>query len=85
MFKEGKYEQLDLIKEIDKMRAGEIKSMWVSLGEKEKFRTRLVLEKVSAQIANEKRRKLKSDKQNKRKNISEERLILFDVNAPSGF
>lgn len=81
VFKEGKYEQLDLIKEIDKMRIGEIKSMWVSLGEKEKFRTRLVLEKVSAQIANEKRRKLKSDKQNKRKNISEERLILCDVNA----
>jgi len=81
VFKEGKYEQLDLIKEIGKMRAGELKSMWVNLGEKEKFRTRLVLEKVPTQIANEKRRKLKADKQNKRKNISEERLILCDVNA----
>lgn len=32
-------------------------------------------------MANEKRRKLKTDKQNKRKGISKERLIFCDVNA----
>jgi hypothetical protein len=63
------------------MKEGEIKNMQVYLGEKEKFPTRLVLEKVPAQLANEKRRKLTTDKQNKRKGISKERLIFCDVNA----
>jgi IS4 transposase len=75
------YKQLDLLKVIGKMKKGEIKNMQVYLGEKEKYQTRLVLEKVPAQLANEKRRKLKTDKQNKRKVISKERLIFCDVNA----
>ena len=63
------------------MREGEIKSILIYLGEKEKVATRLVLEKVSENLANQKRRKLKTDKQNKRKNISKERLAFCDVNA----
>jgi len=63
------------------MKVGEIKNIQIYLGEKEKFPTRLGLEKVPKQVANEKRRKLKTDKQNKRKGISEERLIFCDVNA----
>jgi hypothetical protein len=76
-----KYKQLDLLKVIGKMKAGEIKNMQIYLGEKEKYPTRLVLEKVPEQLANEKRRKLKTDKQNKRKVISQQRLIFCDVNA----
>lgn len=80
-FEAGKYKQIDLIKTIRMMKPGEIKSIWIYLGKKEKFHTRLVLEKVPEQVANEKRRKLKTDKQNKRKAISNERLIFCDVNA----
>lgn len=78
---EENYKKLDLLKIVNKMKVGEIKSIQVYLGEKEKFPTRLVLEKVPDEIANEKRRKLKTDKQNKRKGISEERLVFCDVNA----
>ncbi|MDZ7743416.1 MAG: hypothetical protein U5Q03_17180 [Bacteroidota bacterium] len=41
----------------------------------------MILERVPDEVAAEKRRKLKTDKQNKRKNISKERLAFCDVNA----
>jgi hypothetical protein len=77
----GKYSRLDLFKEIGKLKEGEMKSIQIYLGEKEKYATRLIIEKVPAKLANEKRRKLTTDKQNKRKGISKERLIFCDVNA----
>lgn len=77
----GEYQRLDLLKVIGKMKKGDIKNMQVYLGEKEKYPTRLALEKVPEQLANEKRRKLQTDKQNKRKGISKERLIFCNVNA----
>jgi hypothetical protein len=81
VLEEDQYKQLDLLKVVGNMEEGEIKNMQVYLGEKEKFPTRLVLEKVPEQLANEKRRKLRTDKQNKRKGISKERLIFCDINA----
>jgi hypothetical protein len=81
ILKKQEYTQIDLLKVIGKMKEGEIKNIQVYLGEKEKFPTRLVLEKVPEQVATEKRKKLKTDKQNKRKGISKERLIFCDVNA----
>lgn len=77
----GVYECFDLLKEIKKIKKGLTTSTEVYIGEKEKFPVRLVLEKVPLAIANEKRRKLKTDKQNKRKGITKERLIFCDVNA----
>lgn len=77
----GKYKRLDLLKVVKKMKVGELKSMQIYLGEKEKHPTRLALEKLPKKLGNEKRRKLKTDKQNKRKTISKERLIFCDVNA----
>lgn len=55
--------------------------MQVYLGEKEKLPARLVIEKVPPNVADEKRRKLKTDKQNKRKNLSKDRLQFCDINA----
>lgn len=81
VLEKGKYQRLDLLGEIGKMKGAEIKNIQIYLGEKEKHPTRLILEKVPGQLANEKRRKLKTDKQNKRKGISKERLIFCDVNA----
>lgn len=81
VLKNGVYECFNLLKEIKKIKKGLITSTEVYIGEKEKFPVRLVLEKVPLAIANEKRRKLKTDKQNKRKGITEERLIFCDVNA----
>ena len=81
ILEKGEYKQLNLLKVVGKMQKGEIKNIQVYLGEKEKYPTRLVLEKVPTQLANEKRRKLTTDKQNKRKGISKERLIFCDVNA----
>lgn len=78
---QGKYKRIDLLKVVGKMKVDEIKSMEIYLGEKEKHPTRLILDKVPKKLGNEKRRKLKTDKQNKRKTISKERLIFCDVNA----
>jgi len=46
-----------------------------------KVKTRLIIEKVPDDIANQKRRKLKTDKVNKRKVLSKGRLAFCDLNA----
>ena len=74
------YEALDLIKIKNQMKEGEQRTMYVFIGP-EKLQTKLIIERVPEQVANEKRRKLKEDKQNKRKILSEERLELCDINA----
>jgi hypothetical protein len=77
----GEYKRINLLKTIRRMRVGEIKSMQIYLGEKEKLPLRLILERVREKLANEKRRKLLSDKVNKRKRISKERLMFCNTNA----
>ena len=63
------------------MKVGEKLELQVYLGQKEKLPVRLILERVPDEVAAEKRRKIKTDKQNKRKNISKGRLAFCDVNA----
>lgn len=75
------HNRLDLAALIRKMHVGEIKEMDVYLGNKERLKVRLVLEKVPPELAAYKRRKLKYDKQNKRKSVSKERLEFCDANA----
>jgi len=79
--KEGEYQRLDLLKVVSNMKEGEIKNISIYLGKKEKYPTRLIVEKVPEQVANEKRRKPQTDKQNKRKGISKERLVFCNINA----
>jgi len=75
------YQEIDLLKIQKKMKAGERKIMKVYLGKKEKLPVRLILEKVPVKVADEKRRKLKTDKQNKRKNLSKRRLEFCNLNV----
>ena len=75
------YEQLKWAEQIKKMREGQIKELSVFLGKEKNVESRLVIEKVPQKIADEKRRKLKTDKVNKRKSISKERLAYCDLNA----
>jgi hypothetical protein len=77
----GAYQRIDLLKTIRAMRVAEIKSMQIYLGEKERLPVRLILERVAEKLANEKRRKLLSDKVNKRKVVSKERLMFCNANA----
>jgi hypothetical protein len=79
-YKEGQYQQVDLLKLKRKMKPGEQLSINVFIGE-QKMPTRLIVERVPVQIANEKRRKLKTDKQNKRKGLTKQRLEFCDVNV----
>lgn len=79
--KGDQYIRLNLDKLIKKMSVGQILEIEVYLGQKEKLPVRLILERVPDEIAATKRRKLKTDKQNKRKSISKERLAFCDVNA----
>lgn len=62
------------------MKPGEQKSIDIFIGDK-KMPTRLILERVTEQIANEKKRKLKANRQNKGKALTKERLEFCDVNA----
>ncbi len=75
------YEEIDFSKIIRTLKVNQIKSMQVYLGDKEMFPVRLIIEKVPKKIADEKRRKLKTDKQIKRKNLSQERLAFCDMNV----
>ncbi|MEM7036182.1 MAG: IS4 family transposase [Bacteroidota bacterium] len=75
------FEQLDLSRLIQQMKVGEICDTNVYIGHHHKFPVRMIIEKLPEKISAEIRRKIKSDKQNKRKNISQGRLNFCDVNA----
>jgi hypothetical protein len=75
------YTRINLNKLVQDMKQGEKLDLQVYLGKKEKLAVRLIIEKVPDSVAAEKRRKLKTDKQNKRRSISKERLVFCDVNA----
>jgi len=79
--KGDQYIRINLDELVKKMRVGQMLEIEVYLGQKEKLPVRLILERVPDQIAATKRRKLKTDKQNKRKGISKNRLAFCDVNA----
>lgn len=72
---------IDLLTISRKMKVNEVRQIWCYIGRVERFRTRLILQKVPAKVAQAKRKKLKEDKQNKRKNLSEDRLEFCDLNA----
>ncbi len=74
-------DQICLLDLLSKMRENEVISKQVYVGEKQREPMRLIIEKVPPQVAAEKRRKLKTDKQNKRKNITKERLAFCDANC----
>ena len=76
-----RYEVLDLLKEEKKMKPGQMCQYEAYIGEKEKLPVRLVIEKVPEQVAEQKRRKLKTDKQSKRKGLSDARLSFCILNA----
>jgi len=79
--KEGEYEVFDLLKEERSMQPGELRQYQIFIGKKEKVEVRLILEKVDPKISAQKRRKLKTDKQNKRKSLSLNRLKFCNLNA----
>lgn len=79
--KDGEKQRLDLMKLVRKMKPGEIKELSVFLGEKDRVPSRFIIEKLPEQLAEAKRRKLKTDKQNKRKGLTKDRLEFCVVNA----
>lgn len=81
LMRDGNYQVFDLLKEERKMQPGEIRDLNVFIGSNDKFPVRLIVEKVDTKIASEKRRKLRFDKQNKRKNITNRRLRLCNLNV----
>ena len=74
-------QELDLLSHLASMSENEIQSLKVYLGQKQLFEVRLILQKVPQAVAEHKRHKLKTDKQNKRKNLSERRLELCCANC----
>lgn len=77
---EGKKE-IDLLALLEGMKEQQTKSIVVYIGEKKRFKVRLVIQKVPKLVADHKRHKLKTDKQNKRKRISDARLKFCDANC----
>ncbi|MCB9298988.1 MAG: IS4 family transposase [Lewinellaceae bacterium] len=77
---EGKQE-MDLLSHLAAMAENEIQSLKVYIGQKHLFEVRLILQKVPQAVAEHKRHKLKTDKQNKRKNLSGRRLELCCANC----
>jgi len=79
--KEGQYFPVDIDRIVRKMKNGQRMQLSVYLGDKNKIPVRVILERVPNEVAAEKRRKLRYDKQNKRKGITLGRLAFCDVNA----
>lgn len=77
---EGKKE-IDMLALLNSMKEQQTKSIMVYIGEKKRFKVRLVIQKVPKAVADHKRHKLKTDKQNKRKSLSEARLKFCDANC----
>lgn len=74
-------QELDLLSHLAAMAENETQSLQVYLGQKQLFGVRLVIQKVPQAVAEHKRHKLKTDKQNKRKNLSKRRLELCCANC----
>lgn len=72
---------IDLQSIIDSMKENQYKELIVYLGKAKRFKTRLVLQKVPKAVADAKRKKMKTDKQNKRKSLTKQRLAFCDCNA----
>lgn len=81
MTRSGGLERLNWQEQINKMQVGQIEELQVYLGVDKKVKTRLIIEKVPDQIAHQKRRKLKTDKVNKRKVLSKARLAFCTLNV----
>lgn len=75
------FDLLDWDKQIRKMRVGQIQELTVYIGSEKEIETRLIIEKVPPELAKQKRRKLKTDKVNKRKNLSKGRLAFCELNV----
>lgn len=73
-------QSIDLLEWAKQMQAGQIKEAKVWAGADRKGPFRLIVQKVPQQVADAKRKKLSTDKQNKRKGLTKRRLALCDVN-----
>jgi hypothetical protein len=73
-------EPIDLLKILSKMKPNQVKELKVFVGKAKRFPARLVLQKVSKEVADQKRKKLRTDKKS-RKNYSKDRLLFCDANA----
>jgi hypothetical protein len=79
--KDDQYQPLDIDQLARNMKPGQMMDKLVYLGRKQKIPIRMILEGVPKQVADQKRRKLKTDTQNKRKGLSKGRLSFCNVNA----
>jgi hypothetical protein len=71
----------DLLSHLNTMAENEIQGLKVYLGKEQRFEVRLVIQKVPQAVAEHKKHKLKTDKQNKRKQLSAHRLDLCCANC----
>lgn len=71
---------IDLLDWVKSMKEGQIKEAQVFVGAVKKGPFRLVVQKVPKEVADAKRYKLRTDKQNKRKGLTKRRLALCDLN-----
>jgi len=78
---EDGFARLDWSEQINKMQEGQLQELQVYLGADRKVQCRMIIEKVPDKIAGEKRRKLKTDKVNKRKSLSKGRLHFCALNV----
>lgn len=79
--KDDQYYPVNINRLVSAMKNGQMMELSVYLGRINKIPVRVIFERVPNEVAAEKRRKLKTDKQNKRKGLTLGRLAFCDVNA----
>jgi len=64
-----------------KLNVNQIREQWVYIGKDERFRVRLIIQKLPEQVANERKRALKASMKDKGKSLTNERLSWCEYNV----
>lgn len=63
------------------LKTNQIKEQWVYIGKEERFRARLIVQKLPDQVANERKRALKASMKDKGKSLTKDRLAWCEYNV----
>jgi hypothetical protein len=79
--KEKGAKPVDLAKLVKKLKANEVLDIEVFLGKTKRFSTRLILQRLPQEVAEQNRRKVRRERRRKGKKTSKTRLAFCDFNA----
>lgn len=78
---ENSIQTIDLEEFANKLKVNQVKEQWVYIGKEERFRVRLIIQKLPDAVANERKRALKASMKDKGKSLTKDRLAWCQFNV----